>query len=334
MILRPSVDSSVCMTLDQKAMASISDPNLVSSGYAAAARSWSWLIDPEQWDSERTKQIRKELTRLLGRDFSSYEELEDWWGQNDHYVVWSGKDELLEVRERDLQSLTNHDVSYLRHSDVRPSLFDGGRQDPWLYGPKPMGSGFDYPGFRSLTFDREARFRALKLYAADNIQILTGERERRVREFLHDLTGESFSAEAEWKKFFAREPRQNPWIMSRTGAQNWIARFHQYGYLDVPALQRETGLTYSDPAEFIAWLDNPANTRREEWARAEGLVGDAYDGHELNSPVSHKVWAMVWLKDVTDQTLDSPEKWVQWWQENHSNLILSADGRKLVSKRK
>jgi hypothetical protein len=41
-----------------------------------------------------------------------------------------------------------------------------------------------------------------------------------------------------------------------------------------------------------------------------------------------------WLKLITDETFDSPEQWVQWWQMNHANLILSADGRKLVSKGK
>ena len=45
---------------------------------------------------------------------------------------------------------------------------------------------------------------------------------------------------------------------------------------------------------------------------------------------SSKRLALDWLKLITDQTFDSPEQWVQWWQKNHSNLILSADGRKLV----
>jgi hypothetical protein len=40
------------------------------------------------------------------------------------------------------------------------------------------------------------------------------------------------------------------------------------------------------------------------------------------------------MKNTTGQSFDSPEKWVRWWQENRSNLILSADGRKLVSKGK
>jgi hypothetical protein len=32
--------------------------------------------------------------------------------------------------------------------------------------------------------------------------------------------------------------------------------------------------------------------------------------------------------------LDSPEKWVQWWKENRSNLVVSEDRLKLVIKRR
>jgi hypothetical protein len=89
MILRPSVDASACVLLDEKAIAQMNDPQELSRGYVAAARTWAWLIDPEQWDSERTKHIRKELTRLLGRDFSSYAELEAWWEKT--ASTWHGR---------------------------------------------------------------------------------------------------------------------------------------------------------------------------------------------------------------------------------------------------
>jgi hypothetical protein len=36
---------------------------------------------------------------------------------------------------------------------------------------------------------------------------------------------------------------------------------------------------------------------------------------------------------MTGQDFVSPEEWVRWWQANHSNLVLSEDGLKLVSKR-
>jgi hypothetical protein len=45
------------------------------------------------------------------------------------------------------------------------------------------------------------------------------------------------------------------------------------------------------------------------------VVRDAYDGPE---PFSNKRVALDWLKLITDQTFDSPEKWVQWWQKYHS----------------
>jgi hypothetical protein len=77
----------------------------------------------------------------------------------------------------------------------------------------------------------------------------------------------------------------------------------------------------------MVWLQNPENTLGEEWVKGEKTLA-AYDGQE---PFSNKRLALDWLKLLTDQTFDSPEQWVQWWQKNHSNLVLSADRRKLVS---
>jgi hypothetical protein len=86
-VVRTRVDPSLCMVLNEKAMKAINDPVQLSNGYAAAARSWSWLIDPEQWEGDRTKRIRVQLRRLLGKDFPSYEELNTWWDKNGRYLV-------------------------------------------------------------------------------------------------------------------------------------------------------------------------------------------------------------------------------------------------------
>jgi hypothetical protein len=63
---------------------------------------------------------------------------------------------------------------------------------------------------------------------------------------------------------------------------------------------------------FVPWLENPNNTRREEWEIAGRQIKDAYEGQDFNSPLSHKRWAMGWMKVTTDQTYDMPEQWVRW----------------------
>ena len=332
-IVRPAVNSSVCMSLDQQATDSIRDPRLISDGYVAAARAWAWLIDPEQWDSERTREIRKELTRLLGRDFSSYQELEAWWKENNRYLVWSGTDELLEVHKRDLGVPINHDVYQLRQFEGWRVVVPSRLQEPSIFGPEPAGRDSAYPWINALDFDNEARFRGMKLDVAYLIEILSGEQQRRIQEYLHNQFKEDFSTKAEWQKFFAQTPRPQPWRMTRSKAQEWIGSLQVFGnklaFRDqsVRNLQSETGLNYSSLEDFMIWLQNPENTRGEEWGKGEEVVRDAYDGPE---PFSNKRLALDWLKLITDQTFDSPEQWVQWWQKNHSNLILSADGRKLV----
>jgi len=338
MILRPTVDSSVCMSLDHRATASISDPALISSGYVGAARAWAWLIDPGQWDSQRTRQIRKELTRLLGRSFSSYQELEAWWEQNDRYLVWSGTDELLEVRKRNLDAQANQDVYQPRQLDAgRFVVHQNSLSELWVFSPKPVGDVSTYPELSALYFDNEARSREIKLDVADLIVIVSGEQQRRIEEYLHSWFNQDFSTKEEWQKFFAQIPRPHPWRMTRSKAQEWIGLLQAYG--DKPAfraqsvsnLQSETGLNYSSLEDFMIWLQNPENTLGEEWGKGDKVVGAAYETPE---PFSTKHLASEWLKLMTDKTFDSPDDWVQWWQKNHASLILSADGRKLVSKGK
>jgi hypothetical protein len=335
MILHLAVDSSVCMSLDQQGSTSISNPRLISDGYVAAARAWSWLIDPKQWDSERTRQIRQELTRLIGRDFSSYEELEEWWKQNNRKLVWSGKDQLLEVREMDLRDLLgfivleNQDAYQLHQFDAQRFVAQNRLTVPWIFGPKPIGDVSGYPEFTALYFDREARSRELKLDAADLIAILSGEQQRRIQEYLHDHFKEDFSTKEEWQKFFAQIPRPYPWHMTRSKAEEWVGTLHahwQNRY--VTNLQAETGLDYSRLEDFVIWLQNPENTRGEEWERGEQVLR-AYDSPE---PFSNKRLALDWLKLITGQTFDLLEDWAKWWQQNRSNLVLSEDGQKLVNR--
>lgn len=335
MILRPAVNSSVCMSLNQQATDSISDPRQVSSGYVGAARAWSWLIDPEQWDSERTRQIRKELTRLLGRDFSSYQELGAWWKQNSRNLVWSGTDELLEVQERDLRNMLgvvvpeDQDAYELRQLAAGRFIGQSRMHELWVFGPKPIGDVSTYPELSALYFDNEARSREMKLNVADLIVILSGEQQRRVQEYLHSRFNQDFSTKEEWQKFFAQTPRPYPWRMTRSEAQEWLGTLqHYWQNRYVVNLQAETGLDYSRLEDFVVWMQNPENTRGEEWDEGEQIVRAAYDGPE---PFSNRRLALDWLKLITDQTFDSPEEWVQWWHKNHSNLAFSADGRKLVS---
>jgi hypothetical protein len=348
MILRPSVDTTACKILNQSAIARINDPREVSKGYVAAAQAWAWLIDPEQWESERASQIRTELKRLLGRDFSSYTELTEWWKTNGDYLAWSGTDELLEVRETEQAVPASPSDDYIR--------------DPYVYIPFPS-KRYEAPRFFSheppkafsltaaaspivrysswrefdIYIDSEARLRGLKLDAAACIRIVTGEQQRQVQEYLHSMIGEDFSTYAEWRDFFAQSPRQNPWRMQRSHANALITNLEQNSgdssllreKYQVRMLQQETGQSYSHVYEFIEWLQNPENTRYDEWENA-GSVFNLYDDPQLQKRNS----ALYWLKQVTGQNFDSPEQWTQWWQANHSNLTLSEDRLKLVNMKK
>jgi hypothetical protein len=182
--------------------------------------------------------------------------------------------------------------------------------------------------------DREERLRGLKLAAADHIAILSGKRDRDAREFLERLTGQNFATKLEWQNFFAGNPPA-PWNMSRDAAQGWIGLIHLYGQTEpyhtryVVSLREATGLNYFAPEDYIPWLQNPDNSRQQEWLKARDLVGDLMD----TNPLATLRQAMSVLKLITDQAFDSPETWVKWWQENHSTVSLSTNGRKLTVRR-
>ena len=314
-------------------MASLQDPKQVTLGYTEAARSWYWLIDPDEWGSTRTKEIRHELVRLLGREFSSYAELREWWGLNNQHLFWSAADERLEVREPSVQDLANPYAYHLKHPMTPVSAVEYIRQQPHALDPEIETGKIEGGTLRAVLLDREVRLRGLKLAAGDWIEVLAGARARVAKEFLERVIGKQFATKVEWLNFMGQSMPPVPWGRSRASAQEMVALIRLYGDTEpyrgryVEDLRKETGLNYSNPEEFIPWLQNAENTRQEEWQKARELANDLYDDR---NPHAGDSLPMGWLKSMTDQSFDSPEEWAQWWQNNHANLTLSADGRKLV----
>jgi len=333
-IFRPAVDSSVCVSIPTQGM---NDPQSIERGYFDAACSWFGLIDPEQWESERTRQIRKELARLLGRDFSSYDELRSWWERNRESLVWSSEDQLLEIDKTDMWNLENPYAYRQQHSHIGcSSVAEGVRQlgPQWLSGvaygfdPAPVDRG-------SVLHDREARLLGLKLYVADSIEILTGERQRRAREFLRNMTGSDFETEDEWRKALDKIRPANTPHMSLIEAQDlvsWIYRTRNTAReaTTLAGLQKRTGLNYANLEDFVTWLENPENTRSNDWEKASGMIGDLclHDNGQISCPIRTRSI----MEELTGKTFASPDEWVQWWHDNRTNVVLSGDGRTLVTK--
>ena len=333
-IIRPTVDYSACVSIPTQGM---NDPPSIEWGYHYAARSWFWLIDPEQWESDRTRQIRNELARLLRRDFSSYDELRSWWEVNSDSLVWSSEYQLLETPETDQWNLANPYVYRQQHPGVGPSVVEEVRElgPQWLWG---YGYGLDpAPGNRGAVLnDREARLQGLKLYVDDSIEILTGERKRRTREFLRNMTGRDFETEDEWRKALDQIRLTNPWRMSPIEAQDWASLIHRTKNTTregntLAGLQERTGLNYTNLEDFVPWLENPENTRASDWEKASAMIGDLCinDNGQIHCPIR----TLAILKELTANTFDSPQQWVNWWHDNRANVVLSRDGRTLRSER-
>jgi len=63
----------------------------------------------------------------------------------------------------------------------------------------------------------------LKLYLADSMEVLTGERQRRTREFLRNITKRDFATENEWQNALDQIRSTNPWQMSVFEAQDRVS---------------------------------------------------------------------------------------------------------------
>ena len=341
-VFRPAADSSACVSTPTQGM---NDPPSVEVGYLSAARAWFWLIDPEQWASDRTSQFRREIARLLGRDFSSYDELRSWWEQNSGSLVWSAQDQLLEVHKVDQWGLASPYTYHQQHPGARRSVVEQVRErGPQWFGasgpdPVPSATGRDFDDqFLSPAFDLEARLRGLKLYLADSMEVLTGERQRRTREFLRNITERDFATENEWQNALDQIRSTNPWQMSLFEAQDWVSlirknrnTIREAGTL--AGLQKKTGLNYASLEDFVPWLENPENTRAQDWEKASAMINDLClddRGYQYHCPLR----TLATLKELTGKTFDSTKEWVRWWQDNRANLVLSEDGRRLVTKSK
>jgi hypothetical protein len=335
-IIRPATDSSVCMSIPTEGM---DDPQSVQRGYLRAACSWFGLIDPEQWESERTREIRDELGRLIGRDFSSYDELRSWWEQNSESLIWSSENQVLEIDKTDMWHLANPYEYRKAHPRMGcRNLVDDVRQlgPQWLSG---VAYGFDpAPADRGAVLnDREARLRGLKLYVDDSIEILTGEQQRRAHEFLHNMIGSDFETEDAWRKALDQMRPTHPWHMSVIEAQNWVSLIDRTKNTareatTLAGLRERTGVNYANLEDFVPWLENPENTRSGDWEKASLMVGDLCidDNGQMHCPIR----TLSILKQLTGKTFDSPEQWVQWWHDNRAKVALSGDGRTLVTKNK
>jgi uncharacterized membrane protein len=325
-LIRPTVDSSACVSIPTQG---INDPPSIELGYHYAARTWFWLIDPEQWESERTTQIRKELARLLGRDFSSYDELRSWWEQNGESLIWSSDHQLLEIPEPDEWDSTSSYAYHQQHPRVGISVVEEvrGLGPQWL----------DPADREAVLNDREARLLGLKFYVDDSIEILTGERQRRVHELLHNMTGSDFETEDEWRGALNKIRPTNPWQMTPFEAQDWVSLIHRTRNTaqearTLTALQERTGLNSANLEDFVTWLENPQNTRASDWEKASAMVGDLCvdDKGQIHCPIR----TLAILKELSGKGFDSPQEWVQWWHHNRTNVVLSGDGRTLVTKNK
>jgi len=270
-IFRPAVNASFCIVVPNE---KLNDHDAIQEGYVLAARTWFWLIDPEQWDSERTLEIRASLAHLIGHYFSSYDELRAWWEENNQYLTWFAEDQLLEINKTDWQ--IEHPNAWTLPPKL--SVVERLRRDGphWLdeslvqvqFGPSELWFG-------SAVFDPEARLRGLKLYVADSVDVLMGERQRRIHDYLISLTGKDYSTADEWtlalSQIRGNDPRFSTWQNAMPMVRDLCLEDH--GGIHCPkktleTLKLLTGNTFDSPAQWAQWWhDNRANIALSEDGR-------------------------------------------------------------------
>jgi len=264
-IFRPGVNASFCIVVPNQRL---NDHDAIQEGYVLAARTWFWLIDPEQWESERTGEIRANLAHLIGRYFSSYDELSAWWEENNQYLTWSAEDQLLEIHKTDWQ--IEHPNAW--HLAPKLSVIERIRRDgPRWLDPSTIASSQRGPPelfwFGSAIFDPEARLRGLKLYVADSVDVLLGERQRRIHDYLVSLTGRDYATADEWTHALTQIRRDDPrfavWQNATVMVMDLCLEDHETIHCPIRTLKTLkllTGNTFDSPAQWAQWWhDNRAN---------------------------------------------------------------------------
>lgn len=271
-IFRPAVNPSFCIVVPHQ---KLDDHDAIQEGYVLAARSWFWLIDPEQWDSERTNEVRANLAHLIGHDFSSYDELSAWWEENNQYLTWSAEDQLLEIRKTDWQ------IAHPNAWTLPPklSVVERLRRDGplWLEDSASQFTQFGPPELRlgSAVVDPEARLRGLKLYVADSVDVLRGERQRHIHDYLVSLTGKDYATAEEWMQALnqprGNDPRFTAWQNATVMVVDLCLEDH--GAIHCPTqtlktLKLLTGKTFDSPQQWERWWrDNRASIALSEDGR-------------------------------------------------------------------
>jgi hypothetical protein len=107
---------------------------------------------------------------------------------------------------------------------IAPEFFGHEPPLPFTFGGNfsPMVRKASWPEF-PLYGDPEARLRGLRLDAAGCIEIVTGEQQLRVQEYLHKVIGGDYSTYTEWRDFFAQSPRRSPWAVRRREVAGLVA---------------------------------------------------------------------------------------------------------------
>lgn len=269
-IIRLSLDPSTCISFPAE---SLNDHEAIDKGYRLAARTWFWLIDPDEWDRGRTKEIRGGLAHLTGHDFSSYEELSSWWEANQEFLTWSAEDQLLETHKTEWQ--IDHPNGYLPPPVPVLCVVEQLRKrgPVWLYGADPQLND-PLNEFGSAILDREARLRGLKLFVADDIDVLTGERQRQTREYLRSLTGRDYETEDEWWRALNaitvlrnnwNDPRFWEWQSATQRIPDLCLENQHYDHCPIGALKNLkelTGNQFDSPEQWVQWWHD--NARRVE----------------------------------------------------------------------
>jgi len=271
-IFRPTVIPTFCIVIPHQ---KLDDPAAIREGYVLAARTWFWLIDPEQWESDRTLEIRANLAHLIGHYFSSYDELSAWWEENNQYLTWSAEDQLLEIHRTDWQ-MAHPDAWTLppKLSAVERLRRDGPR---WLDQSAIQFNQFGPPEllYGSAVLDPEARLRGLKLYVADSVDVLLGERQRRIHDYLVSLTGKDYATAEEWTRALnqvrGNDPRFTTWQNATVMVVDLCLEDH--GAIHCPrqtlkTLKLLTGNTFDSPQQWAQWWhDNRASIALSEDGR-------------------------------------------------------------------
>jgi hypothetical protein len=327
-----AVDPKVCFSVPKSEQAYALSR---TRGYVQAVDTWISLLDDDDWDTARGREIRAALERFVPTQ-PTFSDLDRWWRENRPYVgsTGSGRTLIVDAAAKAKDAPVDRDRREPPASAVEQIVGTppGFACNTGTAGT-PDSDGLSCKVVRGVEFvrvrvfvnklrDRESTQKALFRLASRNIDRLSGKHSRDVHARLRALTKQDFATNAEWRAWISSKDIQLRFRVHPNSAAYWIKRLDGGRFPDdlkrFQTLRTATGQRFETADAYIRWLSDPdhiahaPNPQEAQWwlVYLKAIRPRLEKDPDVRRP----------LEQLTGEQYDDAGDYVRWLQ-NPDNVL-------------